>query len=249
MRERKWPGWRLLLLKISLPERFMIRDARQSLPRLGGTSVCAVLVAAVAIVSGPSTALGGIVCDQLWGELSQDEKGRFAALADKKALAKAPAEVREALEACLVERRAELIRGLDNACGGPGKVKEFVRVLEGYSSTCVGLTARDDAPRPPVGARERVPPRGTEAPDVAQAQAPPTARLSERVDRLEVEVRWMTLRPGMTVDEVRARLGEPGRIEEKSLDTFWYYDTQLGAGTVKFQSDGMTVAEWTRPSE
>ena len=217
----------------------MIRDARQ----------CAVLVAAVAILSGPSTTLGGVVCDQLWVELRQDEKGRFAALADKKALAKAAPEVREALGACLVERRAELIRGLDDACGGPGKVEKFVELLEEHLATCVRLTARDDAPRPPVGARERVPPRETEVPDVARAQAPPTARLSARIDRLEVEVRWMTLRPGMTADEVRARLGEPGRIEERSLDTFWYYDTQLGTGTVKFQSDGMTVGEWTRPSE
>jgi len=56
---------------------------------------------------------------------------------------------------------------------------------------------------------------------------------------------WRRLRLNMTMDQVRALLGEPERVAAGSPWTFWYWDA--GSAYVRFDSRSDKVDAWTEP--
>lgn len=56
---------------------------------------------------------------------------------------------------------------------------------------------------------------------------------------------WRRLRNGMTMDEVRALLGEPERVENRGYETEWSWDSLLLA-KVNFDRSGR-VESWSEP--
>ena len=57
---------------------------------------------------------------------------------------------------------------------------------------------------------------------------------------------WRRLRLQMTMDEVRALLGEPDRVDASGMFTFWYWDEPLG-GDVTFDSRSGKLNRWSEP--
>ena len=55
---------------------------------------------------------------------------------------------------------------------------------------------------------------------------------------------WRSLKKGMTKSDIRALLGEPGKITTFYGGELWYYPDALG-GTVDFTGD--TVSGWSEP--
>ena len=59
--------------------------------------------------------------------------------------------------------------------------------------------------------------------------------------------RWQQLKIGMTKEEVKAILGEPGEIgTTHHLGDLWYYPDALG-GAVRFSDDRETLKSWNEP--
>jgi hypothetical protein len=68
-----------------------------------------------------------------------------------------------------------------------------------------------------------------------RAQSSPTAKLSpKRQD-------WRSLSMGMTTGQVRAVLGEPGKVDTNQYYTTWYWNYPSG-GSVQFTPGGVVEA-------
>jgi hypothetical protein len=59
---------------------------------------------------------------------------------------------------------------------------------------------------------------------------------------------WRQLRMGMTMNQVRAALGEPGRVDANILETTWYWDYPRGP-SVGFDSSSGRVKSWSEPRQ
>lgn len=57
---------------------------------------------------------------------------------------------------------------------------------------------------------------------------------------------WRRLRRGMTMDEVRALLGEPERVDANAWNTFWYWASP-GGPDVYFDSQSSKLDGWSEP--
>lgn len=56
---------------------------------------------------------------------------------------------------------------------------------------------------------------------------------------------WRRLRRGMRMDDVRAVLGEPGRVDAGSVRTYWYYPNGAHA---YFDADSGRLDGWSEPA-
>lgn len=62
-----------------------------------------------------------------------------------------------------------------------------------------------------------------------------------------VKENWRSIKEGMSGDQVRALLGEPGRRFRLNGQAVWYYHyTGSGSGSVMFNGDGR-VSSWQHP--
>jgi hypothetical protein len=57
---------------------------------------------------------------------------------------------------------------------------------------------------------------------------------------------WRRLSRGMTMDQVRALLGEPEKVDANSLVTWWYWDFASGA-YVQFDTSSGKLDGWSEP--
>jgi hypothetical protein len=57
--------------------------------------------------------------------------------------------------------------------------------------------------------------------------------------------RWRSLRQGMSQEEVKQRLGAPGKIDNMGFSVMWWYGYPMG-GSVTFDSNG-AVTSWSEP--
>jgi outer membrane protein assembly factor BamE (lipoprotein component of BamABCDE complex) len=58
---------------------------------------------------------------------------------------------------------------------------------------------------------------------------------------------WRRLRRGMSMDEVRTLLGEPGRVVSYgAVGTIWHWDS--GGAEVRFDGSSEKLAAWSEPS-
>jgi hypothetical protein len=58
---------------------------------------------------------------------------------------------------------------------------------------------------------------------------------------------WRRLQRGMTMDQVRALLGEPGRVDAQFAWTYWYWSDDRGGANVYFGTRSSRVEGWSEP--
>ena len=57
---------------------------------------------------------------------------------------------------------------------------------------------------------------------------------------------WRQLRPGMKMNEVRALLGEPEKVDANPVRTYWYWDYPIGPNAY-FDSKSGKLDGWSEP--